>query len=102
MAAEAIVTAHLGAAGYTTRLSDGKHEWIADEPETLGGADLGPAPTALLLSTVMMLRWLEQPAEADRLEKAILGVYTEGTVRTADLGGMATTDDFTQAIIDAL
>ena len=52
MAAEAIGTAHLDAAGYTTRLSDGKHEWIADEPETLGGADLGPAPTALLLSSL--------------------------------------------------
>lgn len=52
MAAEAIVTAHLGAAGYTTHLSDGKHEWIADEPETLGGGDLGPAPSALLLSSL--------------------------------------------------
>ncbi|VVE23419.1 osmotically inducible protein OsmC [Pandoraea capi] len=52
MAAEAIVTAHLGAAGYTTHLSDGKHEWIADEPESLGGGDLGPAPSAMLLSSL--------------------------------------------------
>lgn len=52
MAAEAIVTAHLGAAGFTTPLSDGEHEWLADEPATLGGGDLGPAPAALLLSSL--------------------------------------------------
>lgn len=52
MSAEAIVTAHLGTAGFTTRLSDGKHEWIGDEPASLGGGDLGPMPSALLLSSL--------------------------------------------------
>jgi isocitrate dehydrogenase (NAD+) len=59
-------------------------------------------PTALLLSTVMMLQWLGHADEAARLDRAILKVYAEGKVRTAELGGKATTHDFSQAIIDAL
>jgi isocitrate dehydrogenase (NAD+) len=59
-------------------------------------------PTALLMSTAMMLRWLEMPAEAERLHGAILRVLTEGRARTVDLGGKATTREFTDAIIAGL
>jgi isocitrate dehydrogenase (NAD+) len=59
-------------------------------------------PTALLLSSVMMLEWLQLPEHAARVEKAIKRVYAEGKVRTKDLGGNHSTGDFTRAIIDAL
>jgi len=59
-------------------------------------------PTALMMSAVMMLRWIDLSAEADRLDSAIQRVYAEGTSRTRDLGGTATTAEFTQAIISAL
>lgn len=59
-------------------------------------------PTALLMSSVMMLDWLQLPEHARRVEKAVFGVYAEGNVRTPDLGGTASTDDFTKAVIDAL
>ena len=59
-------------------------------------------PTALLMSSVMMLRHIDLPAEATRLEQAIWNVYTEGNVRTQDLGGKATCREFTDAIISKL
>jgi isocitrate dehydrogenase (NAD+) len=59
-------------------------------------------PTALMMSAVMMLDWLGLPEEARRFEGALNKVYGEGKVRTGDLGGGATTRDFTDAVIAAL
>ena len=59
-------------------------------------------PTAVLLSSVMMLRHLNKPDAADRLQAALEKVYREQRGVTADLGGKANTHDFTQAVISAL
>jgi isocitrate dehydrogenase (NAD+) len=59
-------------------------------------------PTALLMSSVMMLDWLGMRDEAKRMQSAIQKVYSEGKVRTGDLGGTANTREFTDAIIAAL
>jgi isocitrate dehydrogenase (NAD+) len=59
-------------------------------------------PTALLLSAVMMLRHLGKTSHADRIQKACLDTIAEGKYRTRDLGGTATTSDFTKAICDKL
>jgi tartrate dehydrogenase/decarboxylase/D-malate dehydrogenase len=48
-----------------------------------------------------MLEHLGLPAEAARLKTAIDAVTAAG-VLTRDLGGTATTDDVTKALIDAL
>src|SRR5213083_2364827 len=56
-------------------------------------------PTALLQSGILMLRYLGQREPADKIEAAMLKVYSEGTVRTPDIGGTATTDEFADAII---
>lgn len=37
---------------YTVKFSDAEHQWLADEPLSLGGTNLGPTPTALLLSSL--------------------------------------------------
>jgi isocitrate dehydrogenase (NAD+) len=59
-------------------------------------------PTALMMSAVMMLDWLDLRDASKRMQGAIQKVYTEGKVRTGDLGGAANTREFTDAIIAAL
>jgi isocitrate dehydrogenase (NAD+) len=51
---------------------------------------------------VMMLRHLREPAVADRVERSLTEVYRRGEVRTRDLGGTASTGDFTAAVIAEL
>ena len=56
-------------------------------------------PTALLQSAILMLRHIDERAAADKIETAMLKVFEEGEVRTRDIGGTATTDEFADAII---
>jgi len=55
-------------------------------------------PTALLLSAVMMLRHLGEADAASRVTAALHTVLTASEVRTRDLGGTASTTDFTRAL----
>jgi isocitrate dehydrogenase (NAD+) len=59
-------------------------------------------PTALLLSAVLMLKHLNERERALRVQSALEKVLAEGEVLTRDLGGRATTLEFTDAIIHAL
>ena len=67
----------------------------------IAGQDLAN-PTALVQSAVMMLHHLGESEAGFKIERALLATYAAGNVRTGDLGGKATTAEFTQAIIDAL
>lgn len=59
-------------------------------------------PTALLLSAIMMLRHLNETGTADRIEASLNKVLLERKVITKDLGGTASTTEFTEAIIAGL
>ncbi|MCS6898026.1 MAG: isocitrate/isopropylmalate family dehydrogenase, partial [Nitrospira sp.] len=59
-------------------------------------------PSAVLISGVMMLRWLGEKEAADRIEKAMYAVLDEGKKVTYDVGGTAKTDEYAQAIIDKM
>ena len=59
-------------------------------------------PTALLLCAINMLRHIGETAGADRIEKALYSVLAQGRVLTGDLGGSASTDEFTDEIIKQL
>lgn len=59
-------------------------------------------PLAMLRSALMMLRHLGETAIADRISQALRRIFTEQDVRTRDLGGSASTSEFTEAVIGAL
>lgn len=68
--------------------------------EAIGEDRANPLP--LLLPAVAMLRDLGEKSAANRIMAAISEVLNEGNTRTADLGGTATTTEFTDAIIGRL
>lgn len=55
-------------------------------------------PTALLLSSIEMLRYIGENNYADKIENALFKTLKSG-ICTSDLGGMASTKDFADAII---
>jgi isocitrate dehydrogenase (NAD+) len=59
-------------------------------------------PTALVLSSIMMLDHLGETSAARRMEAALEHVYRGGKHITRDLGGTAGTSEFTDAVIAAL
>jgi isocitrate dehydrogenase (NAD+) len=59
-------------------------------------------PTALLMSSIMMLDHLGERSAARRIEAALEKVYREGKHTTQDVGGKAGTAEFTDAVIASL
>ncbi|MES1906153.1 MAG: Isocitrate dehydrogenase [NAD] subunit alpha, mitochondrial [Paramarteilia canceri] len=57
-------------------------------------------PTALLLSSVMMLRHLKMDTHANNIDKALLKTLSDSKTRTKDLGGSLKCSEFTKAIIN--
>ena len=55
-------------------------------------------PTALLLSALMMLDHIGEQERANKIRAALDKVLADGQVRTRDLGGEASTTEFTDAI----
>merc|ERR1712088_378868 len=64
----------------------------------IAGKDLAN-PTALLLSSVMMLRYMDLYDHAAKIESACFQVIKEGKVITGDLGGKSKCSEFTDEII---
>ena len=59
-------------------------------------------PIAMMLSAIMMLRYIGENEEADRFESAILKVLNEGKTLTSDLGGSASTLEVAKVVKDYL
>jgi isocitrate dehydrogenase (NAD+) len=67
----------------------------------IAGRDIAN-PTALLLSGLLMLEYIGESEAARRIRAALHAVLREGQVRTADLGGSATTTAFADEVIRGL
>jgi isocitrate dehydrogenase (NAD+) len=59
-------------------------------------------PTAMMLSSALMLFHLKEPEAALRLQQAVERVYAAGKHTTPDVGGKGTTAEFTEAVIAAI
>ena len=59
-------------------------------------------PTAMILTAAMLLRHLGEEATAQVVEEAVKAALREGSCLTRDLGGSATTKEFTEAVINYL
>lgn len=59
-------------------------------------------PLALMRSAILMLESMDKADVANRIRKALRHVVVQCGVRTADLGGEATTSSFTDAVVQAL
>jgi len=59
-------------------------------------------PTAMILAAVLLLEHIEQRDVAARVRTALEGVLYSRQIQTPDLGGTATTDQFTDAVVKAI
>ena len=59
-------------------------------------------PTALIESAVLMLNYLGEREASRRLQHAIEHVYAEGRYLTPDVGGEASTGQFTDAVVSRI
>jgi isocitrate dehydrogenase (NAD+) len=67
----------------------------------IAGKDIAN-PMAMILSAVLMLRYVNETQSADRIEKALCDVLAEKRKVTRDVGGTAGTQAFAQAIAETL
>jgi len=67
----------------------------------IAGRDIAN-PMSMILSAVMMLRYVGESAAADRIEQALGTVLAAGKVLTRDLGGSAGTRAMTATIVEHL
>lgn len=59
-------------------------------------------PTALMMSSVMLLTHLGETDAAHKLQSSIEKVYADGNHLTGDVGGSASTEEFTEAVIKTI
>lgn len=80
------VTALLDGEPYRTQLLSRGHEWISDEPEDHGGADLGPRPHELMLGALASCTAITLRMYADRKQWSIGPIRITTTMERTQRG----------------
>jgi isocitrate dehydrogenase (NAD+) len=92
----------VGGLGMTPGANIGEHaaifEAVHGSAPDIAGKGIAN-PTALLMAAGMMLDHVERKDLGDRLRQAIDDVLNKDNVRTGDLGGKATTDQYAKALV---
>lgn len=102
----AVAAGLVGGAGVAPAMSVGPEHMLFDGGcRSIGRSVAGrncANPTALILAGADMLRVMRFGLVAERVEKAVREVYTQGKHLTPDVGGKATTSEFTSAVCELL
>src|SRR5205807_165461 len=80
--------------GHTCAIFEAVHGSAPD----IAGKDMAN-PTAVLQSAILMLRHIKETEAADRVQAALEKTYKEKLHLTRDVGGTASTSEFTNALI---
>ena len=95
----------VGGLGLVPGSNMGKHEAVFEavhgSAPDIAGKNIAN-PTAMILTGTMMLEHMGEHDASDRIRRAIEKVIIAQKTLTPDIGGTATTDEYTKAIIEAL
>ncbi|MCU0267628.1 MAG: OsmC family protein [Acidimicrobiales bacterium] len=86
--------------GYVVRISDGRHQWLADEPLDAGGTDVGPSPYELLLGSLAACTAITVSLYVQRKGFAVTRVNAEYTFDRVHAEDCATCDDDATGVLD--
>ena len=100
-----LCAAFVGGLGMVPGANFGEHcaifEAVHGSAPDIAGKGLAN-PTAVLRSSILMLRHLGEQQEADRIQRALEVVYSERKHLTRDASGSASTNQFADAVIAAM
>jgi isocitrate dehydrogenase (NAD+) len=101
-----VASALIGGPGLIPGINLGKSEAVFEAGARHVGLDIRGKnkanPVGMLFSSVWLLRHLELFQHAQLIENAVFNVLKHHKAPTADVGGSASTKDFTQAVIDEI